>query len=900
MSWVYVLVGILCLIVLQFLRSALSVSFPSYAARPIQRPDATSFGGLDMIEAKTEALGALGFSGPAWVGTDPGAADGHLVSAHAVYRNTETGVVAWVGPTIELARPNALLTYYTTLLADGRFAVTQVSDPYFSSIDDPKTPAQTIEGSDEATELEAHAKFVAGLGVPVARATPREDVLQFAGEHMTAIRARLLDSGRLRESAGTARPSLGFALRILGKMLTRPKSDSDSELAVPSSRLPFLAQVVELQRKRAPSQGMQWLLLLISAVLFVGIGWPLLGLGLTLILLAVIVLHEGGHWVAMRLYGYENPHITLLPLLGGVTIGHETDPSASKRAWVALAGPLPGIVLGWALLFTLATNPASWAFTAGWAYSAIIILLFINYLNILPVPPLDGAHVAQAILPPRWAGLQAIVIIFGVILGVYVAYLLDFWPLALIAALQLPAVRSSLRNAQMVREFANTCPDADEATQRGWLFDQLQQKLGEPKAAARRISLANSILHTLAVQPMKSAQRWLVSLVYMALLIVPVIALALTLLVPDDAFTDLYEDPSLTDEVDRIEDEAGRLDLTTLIELLADDDVVPPAADAATRLEAEARLGRKLPAHLAEFYDVADGFPGSLGLLPISEVERIDAESLESGELSYYAYEGRLHFYDEKSGALEVPVEQARSWWQIGFSEEWYSLVLLDPASAPGEPAVFVLGEDTGVFTSIADYLRTHYVHRRIADVYEKQALLIEARNRERLQNMSVEELMQQFRTPSLLERLITGEYFLPGPADSEALDQAEMRIGRRLPDDHRAALAVFDGYAPAMLLAADAIQRIGDSLPANIDYVVETGIDAGYPAFSRGHVDSCLAIGGNVRNPRDNESAQLFATLVWCPDLPEEYRYLSTVSQKYYPTFREALLANAVRATSF
>ena len=169
MSWIYVIVGILCLVALQFLRGALSMAFPRYSARPIQRPDEASFGGLELIEAKTESLAALGFAGPAWVGADPDVAEASGVNAHAVFRNAETGVVAWLGPTIEPAHPNSLLTYYTTLLTDGRFAVTQVSDPYFAAVDDPKTPAQTIEGSDETTEIEAHEAFVASLGVPVLR-----------------------------------------------------------------------------------------------------------------------------------------------------------------------------------------------------------------------------------------------------------------------------------------------------------------------------------------------------------------------------------------------------------------------------------------------------------------------------------------------------------------------------------------------------------------------------------------------------------------------------------------------------------------------------------------------------------------------------------------------------------
>lgn len=900
MSWIFVLVGILCLLALQFLRSALSMSFPTYTARPMQRPDASSFGGLDMIEAKTDALRALGFSGPAWVGSVPRAADTHLVTAHAVYRNDDTGVVAWVGPTIEIARPNSLLTYYTTLLDDGRFAVTQVSDPYFSTIDDPQTPAQTIAGSDEATELQAHAGFVADLGVPAARATPQQDVLHFAGEHMTAIRARLLERGRLREAAGIARPSLGLALQILRNMLSRPKSASDGDLTVPTSRLPFLARTVELLRKRAPSQGMQWLLLLISAALFVGIGWPLLGLQFTIIILAVIVLHEGGHWLAMRLYGYENPHITLLPLLGGVTIGHETDPSASKRAWVALAGPLPGIVLGWVLLSTLVGEPPAWTQTDTWFIGGVVVLLFINYLNILPVPPLDGAHVAQAILPPRWAGLQAIVIVAGVILGFYVAYLLDFWPLALIAALQLPAIRTSLRNARLVREFAGTCPEGDEATRRSWLFDQLQAKLGDPKAAARRIGLANTILHTLAVKPMNPMQRFVVSSVYAALLIVPVVALLLSLLTfGDDAVTDPFDDPALAAEFDRVETESSRLDLLTLVEYLADDGGAPPPADATSRLGAEARLGRRLPAHLAAFYDVADGLPGTLGLLPISKVARIDSELLETGELSYYVYNGALYFFDE-SGDLEIPLEEVRSWWQIGHNEEWYSRVFVDPDADAGQAAVFLFGEEPTAYASVTQLLRAEYAQVRVADIYEKQAALAVAHNRERLQDMPVEELMQQFRKPGLLERLITGEYFLPGPAGSAALDETEARIGRRLPDDHRAALRVSNGYSPAMLLPADAIQPAGNSAPTSIDFIVQTGIDAGYDEFSHRHLEACWAIGGSLTEVPDNDSEFLHASLFWCPDLPEGYQYLSTVSQTYYRSFREALLEYAVVMTSF
>ena len=352
MTWVYVLVGIVCLIALQSLRGALSMVFPVRNVRASARPEARQFGGLDLIDETTSALNYLGFEGPAWICDEERQTDIENVNNHAVFRNVDKNTVAWVGPTLDIAQPDQPLFYYTTALDDGRFAVTQVSDPYFSAVDDPNTPAQTIAGSDKAAELKQHLDFVQTLNSnPIANVPIREAVMRFAAEHMNGIRQRLIERGMLRESDGIARPGFRFACRILGKFATRPVRQNADPAGIPTARLAFLARVVKRAGERAPAQSTQWLLLLLSAALFLAIGWPLFGLNYTLIILAVILFHEGGHWAAMKAFGYRNPHITLLPLLGGVTIGHETDPGAVKRVWVSLAGPLPGIILGWLLVY---------------------------------------------------------------------------------------------------------------------------------------------------------------------------------------------------------------------------------------------------------------------------------------------------------------------------------------------------------------------------------------------------------------------------------------------------------------------------------------------------------------------------------------------------------------------
>src|SRR4029079_2499165 len=125
---------------------------------------------------------------------------------------------------------------------------------------------------------------------------------------------------------------------------------------------------------------------------FAGLGALVWNPRYAVILLVVIGIHELGHYLAMRAFGYRNVHMLALPLIGGVTIGQEANPSASKRAWMSLMGPLPGIVIGWLLMFAtpaLASVPE----LAAWVGDAWPLFLVINYLNLLPIPPLDGARV---------------------------------------------------------------------------------------------------------------------------------------------------------------------------------------------------------------------------------------------------------------------------------------------------------------------------------------------------------------------------------------------------------------------------------------------------------------------------------------------------------------------------
>ena len=77
---------------------------------------------------------------------------------------------------------------------------------------------------------------------------------------------------------------------------------------------------------------------------------------------------------------------------------------------VAAAGPGTNLVLaaiGAVILGVLAGNGASPEGVSGFAlaslYSFILINIFLALFNLLPLPPFDGSHIVEGVLPPRAA-----------------------------------------------------------------------------------------------------------------------------------------------------------------------------------------------------------------------------------------------------------------------------------------------------------------------------------------------------------------------------------------------------------------------------------------------------------------------------------------------------------------
>jgi Zn-dependent protease len=120
-----------------------------------------------------------------------------------------------------------------------------------------------------------------------------------------------------------------------------------------------------------------------------------------LALFAIVLLHEFGHALACRQTGGSADHIVLWPLGGIAFVNPPRRPGAVL--WSIAAGPLVNVALVPVLeLLWVFAGHAGWsdnapdAFHLIWAIRGINLLLLI--FNLLPVYPLDGGQILQALL----------------------------------------------------------------------------------------------------------------------------------------------------------------------------------------------------------------------------------------------------------------------------------------------------------------------------------------------------------------------------------------------------------------------------------------------------------------------------------------------------------------------
>lgn len=141
----------------------------------------------------------------------------------------------------------------------------------------------------------------------------------------------------------------------------------------------------------------------VTLVLFVLVGFVWWEPKMLWMLVLALIIHETGHYVTMRLFGYRNLRMVFVPLGGAAVIGQNFNVPGWKKAIVSLMGPLPGILIALMLGIVMVFQGRSeLRFDVG------LMFLILNALNLLPIFPLDGGAYLNAILFCRNAKIEVV------------------------------------------------------------------------------------------------------------------------------------------------------------------------------------------------------------------------------------------------------------------------------------------------------------------------------------------------------------------------------------------------------------------------------------------------------------------------------------------------------------
>ena len=193
------------------------------------------------------------------------------------------------------------------------------------------------------------------------------------------------------------------AKKINSLSMALPKSKSFQALYQNSEEKSILRELDEKPKPSSAKGKMRTFIITgISFVLFfglIGIPWSSLP-----IIVAVLLIHELGHFFAMKYFGYQDTSIFFIPLFGAAAKGEKEYVRSFEEYIVFLAGPLPGMLIAVAIGVMMLSSPE--LKDNGLLREYALMSFVLNYVNLLPIYPLDGGKIVQTLLFTRYPKLQ--------------------------------------------------------------------------------------------------------------------------------------------------------------------------------------------------------------------------------------------------------------------------------------------------------------------------------------------------------------------------------------------------------------------------------------------------------------------------------------------------------------
>jgi Zn-dependent protease len=288
-----------------------------------------------------------------------------------------------------------------------------------------------------------------------------------------------------------------------------------------------------------------WLRSLSSLALYLAIGYFFFNQNWTLVLVltGVVVFHELGHFLAMKLYNYTDLGIFFIPLVGAYASGKKHEVSQLQSVIILLAGPIPGIILGMVL------SAAAPYLTSSHEHLYLLrqtawIMIFLNLINLLPVYPLDGGQLLNRLFLESSQVISKIFLLlsigaltwfalFGAARPVYALLIIPFFLLSrMITDVQLDKLTKKIEDEGINLDTSyEDMPDEDYWKIRNVLIrhhaalrDVTEAPPYEYSAREEQIkTLVQSLLHRTILQDLSVAGKIIILLVWLGCFAAPLV-----------------------------------------------------------------------------------------------------------------------------------------------------------------------------------------------------------------------------------------------------------------------------------------------------------------------------------------------------------------------------------------
>jgi len=251
------------------------------------------------------------------------------------------------------------------------------------------------------------------------------------------------------------------------------------------------------------------------------------------ILVLVILIHEIGHYVAMKFYKFKDLGIFFIPLVGAFAKGEKEDITQKQNVIITLAGPIPGILIGCAIMY--------YAIDTGNDFLTRVanLFIYINTFNLLPIMPLDGGRIIKALFLENNLKINIVFHWISIAILLYIAissesYFLFVIPLFLFNQLRFQSQINSLRVNLYDKDISLNKNYSDLSDKEYWLIrDEIAQNLKgfdrlidakryvEVPAETRVINTIKQIIEKRSMKDLRFFGKSIIFLIWFLFLIVP-------------------------------------------------------------------------------------------------------------------------------------------------------------------------------------------------------------------------------------------------------------------------------------------------------------------------------------------------------------------------------------------